>query len=334
MDMTKQSEKKLLGGGLPPEHAHAAPVFKKENLIRNIKHEAGEINITTMDVDDLAYVYSTWAVDEGWRPTQYSAEACYKADLQGYFLLFLNDKPIASLSAVRCLDTKIAFISLYIVRKPFRGKGFGRILWDTIAAPLKEEGYTLGLDALPKDTDFYGKTGFTVVGTDQVWAYVAETPCIPTAVQNIREIKVSDFERIAHFDKQISGYERKNFLYDWIFKPGTSTFMVVNDNEVLGYGVISDRVSPSAGENTGCRIGPLYAISSDVAKLLLEHLIASVSSRPILIDVPESNQACTQLLSALDFNKVCDLVSMRDEVGPADNLEKVYGKSSLALYSV
>lgn len=334
MDMAIQSEKKLLGGGLPPEHAHAAPVFKKENLIRNIKVEVGEINITTMEESDLAYIYSTWAIDEGWRPTQYSSEACFKADPQGYFLLFLNDKPIASLSAVCCPDAKIAFLGLYIVRKPYRGQGFGRILWDTIVAPLKEEGYMLGLGALPKDKDFYGKIGFTVVGTDQVWVCSDQISFTPNTADNIKQIEASDFEKLVHFDKELSGYDRKNFLYDWIFKPGTNAFMVVNDNEVLGYGVISDKISATPDENTGCRIGPLYSASSDVAKSLLEHLIASVSNRPISIDAPESNQACTQLLEALDFNKVCELVSMRDEVGSADNLEKVYGKLSLALHSV
>lgn len=41
-----------------------------------------------------------WAAKEGWNPGLYDADAFYATDPQGFFMGFLGDEPVASLSAV------------------------------------------------------------------------------------------------------------------------------------------------------------------------------------------------------------------------------------------
>ncbi|MGL4377132.1 MAG: GNAT family N-acetyltransferase, partial [Microcoleaceae cyanobacterium] len=69
-----------------------------------------------------------WAAEEGWNPGYYDAESFYQTDPQGFFMGYLNDEPIASISAV-AYDSSFGFMGLYIVRPSFRGQGWGLKLW-------------------------------------------------------------------------------------------------------------------------------------------------------------------------------------------------------------
>ena len=55
--------------------------------------------IRTATFDELNIMIE-WADKEGWNPGLYDAGTFYKTDPKGFFLGFLNNEPIASISAV------------------------------------------------------------------------------------------------------------------------------------------------------------------------------------------------------------------------------------------
>ena len=58
-----------------------------------------DYKIRTMTRQDLNIAVE-WATKEGWNPGVYDTDAFYKTDPNGYFMGFLGDEPISSISAV------------------------------------------------------------------------------------------------------------------------------------------------------------------------------------------------------------------------------------------
>src|SRR5690554_4370755 len=86
-----------------------------------------------------------WAAQEGWNPGLYDAQCYRAADAGGFLVGLLDDKPVATLSAVRYGDT-FGFLGFYIVSPEYRGKGYGIRLWDAGMDYLA--GRTIGLDGV------------------------------------------------------------------------------------------------------------------------------------------------------------------------------------------
>jgi len=98
-----------------------------------------------------------WSAKEGWNPGLYDADAFYKTDPKGFFLGFLNDKPIASISAVSYND-KFGFLGLYIVIPEYRDKGYGIRIWNEGIRHLPTQ--NIGLDGVVSQQENYKKSGF------------------------------------------------------------------------------------------------------------------------------------------------------------------------------
>lgn len=111
-------------------------MLRANAIVKKMKIEKDVFTVASMNEEDLHHVMNTWSLGEGWYPTQYTVEPFLAADPQGYYLLFRNGNPVASLSAVRYPDIKVAFLGLYIVPPAYRGQGFGKILWDAVTTPL------------------------------------------------------------------------------------------------------------------------------------------------------------------------------------------------------
>ena len=290
-----------------------------------------------MNVENLHYVFCTWVLAQGWKPTQYSVEAMLAADPKGYYLLFKDGSPIASISAVCDSNTKNAHIGLFIVIEPYQGKGFGKILWEAVVAKLLQEGYTVSLNAVPSgtraDQTFYEKLGFKAVQLDEVWQYVDLKPNV-LLKNDSRKYADSHLDAIVSYDSKIYGEPRKAFLEKWLTKANTEVYFSIDTEEndkITGYGVISDRASAKTEDNVGCRIGPLYADNSQIAEELLNVLLGTTEKRPVMFDLPGSIVKFGEVLSKIGFEKAYSMVCMSNP--PRNSNDKsTFAKTSLASY--
>jgi GNAT superfamily N-acetyltransferase len=109
--------------------------------------------LTSFEVEQLV----DWARIEGWNPGFVDAPALHAADPQGFIGCFVDGQMAAGISAVR-YGSDFGFIGLYITRPDFRGKGFGRKVWDAGMAHLDSR--TIGLDGVPEQQANYRSMGF------------------------------------------------------------------------------------------------------------------------------------------------------------------------------
>ena len=98
-----------------------------------------------------------WARQEGWNPGLDDSLAFHGADPSGFFVGALGEVPVGSISMVKYGD-EFAFLGLYIVHPDFRGKGYGRAIWN--AGMASAEGRVIGLDGVEAQQQNYRKAGF------------------------------------------------------------------------------------------------------------------------------------------------------------------------------
>ena len=100
-----------------------------------------------------------WAEKEGWNPGLYDGDAFYASDPTGFFIGFLGDEPVSSISAVK-YDDLFGFIGFYIVKPEHRGKGYGYHIWKEAMKYLN--GFVIGLDGVLTQQATYKLSGFTL----------------------------------------------------------------------------------------------------------------------------------------------------------------------------
>jgi hypothetical protein len=108
---------------------------------------------------DEAALPLEWAAAEGWNPGLHDADCFYEADHDGFLVGLVDDEPVATLSVVR-YGTTFGFLGLYIVRAPFRGRGYGLRIWKAGMAHLA--GRNVGLDGVVAQQYNYRQSGFLV----------------------------------------------------------------------------------------------------------------------------------------------------------------------------
>jgi GNAT superfamily N-acetyltransferase len=112
--------------------------------------------IKTMDRKEVDIAIE-WAAKEGWNPGLHDAECYYTADPTGFLIGFLDEEPIATISAINYCKS-FGFLGFYIVRPEYRGKGYGIQIWNAGLKYLK--GRNIGLDGVVAQQDNYKKSGF------------------------------------------------------------------------------------------------------------------------------------------------------------------------------
>ena len=100
---------------------------------------------------------------------------------------------------------------------------------------------------------------------------------------------------------------RPNFLRRWIAQPRGLALGVLNNQHLIGYGVLRPC-------RQGFKIGPLFADDPETADALFRGLASRVSDQPIFLDTPEVNPAAI-------------LIAQRHKMQPVDGTHVHEGTS-------
>jgi GNAT superfamily N-acetyltransferase len=258
-----------------------------------------------------------WAAREGWNPGLGDAEAFFATDPHGFFLGVLDDEPIGSISAV-AYDDRFGFIGLYIVRPEFRGRGFGRRIWDGAVAYLGER--TIGLDGVVAQQPFYGRSGFRLAyrNVRQQGVGGGDAP------RGLVDLRTVPFARVEAYDATCFPAPRPAFLKSWIAQAGAAALGVVNEGELAGYGV----VRPCRAD---FKIGPLFAGSAEIADALFRGLAAHAAG-PLYLDTPEVNPAAaTALAERYGMRPIFETARMYTKGAPEVAHDRIFGVTSFEL---
>ena len=274
-------------------------------------------HIRCINQEELA-IPLQWAKEEGWQPAIDDARHFYTADPTGFFIGFLNDEPIGCISAV-AYDAHYGFIGLYIVRPEFRHQGFGLALWNTAIEYLGDR--NMGLDGVIAQQSNYQKSGFKIAYRHL--RFQTEGTGENTHDPDIVPLSDIPFAQVLAYDQ--FPVPRPVFLQSWIQQQYGTALGIMNDGQLVAYGVIR-------ACHESFRIGPLVADSAELAEKLLTALLAYAPAKSIVfIDMPEINKEAVALAQRYAMPLVFEAARMYTKAVPVMDVNKIYGVTTLEL---
>jgi ribosomal protein S18 acetylase RimI-like enzyme len=272
--------------------------------------------IRNMSEHELALALE-WAAGEGWNPGLDDAKGFYAADPNAFFLGELEGRPVGCISAV-AYDNSYGFLGLYIVAPDYRGKGFGFKLWDAAMAYMN--GRNVGLDGVLAQQANYLKSGFTLAYRDIRYRGKGGG----SEPNGLIDLSSVPFEEIARYDATVFPAPRSNFLRRWIDQPHGAALGVLNNQHLIGYGVLRPC-------RQGFKIGPLFADDPETADTLFTGLASRVSDQPIFLDTPEANPAAIELANRHKMQPVFETARMYTKGLPGTRTDYCFGVTTLEL---
>lgn len=281
--------------------------------------QSKHFTIKTMTKQEVELMID-WAAAEGWNPGLNDAECYFAADPEGFLVGFLDDEPIATISAINYRDV-FGFIGFYIVKPGYRGKGYGIQIWN--AALKRLEGLNIGLDGVVEQQENYKESGFNLAYRNIRFAGVGGGRSPKNA--DIVDLNAVPFEIIDAYEQAFFPVNRANFTKAWLSQPQCDAFGVMNNGELAGYGVIRKC-------QNGFKIGPLFADSPQLAESLFLALKSKVSaSDAIFLDTPEINQAAVALAQKYNMQVSFETARMYTNDSPSLPLNRIFGVTSFEI---
>ena len=249
-----------------------------------------------MSKADLALALD-WAASEGWNPGLDDAAAFYATDPDGFLMGWINQTPVAAISAVRHNDD-FGFLGLYICHPDYRGTGLGWEIWQAAMNRFKTR--TIGLDGVEEQQGNYAKSGFVFSHN----TIRHQGTLRSGAMGGFSKIKPEMVEISAKFEAGISGVNRPAYMNNWLTDTNfRRSLVLVKNHKIHALGTIRKCID-------GFKIGPLYAPDADIAGALARALLPIGQSETVAIDAPSHNPAAVELCDNLGLEPVFSTARM------------------------
>ena len=253
-----------------------------------------------------------WAAAEGWNPGLDDLPAFHAADPGGFFLGWIDGRPVSSISVVR-YGPGFGFLGFYIVRPEHRGSGAGLATWNHGMAYLADC-TTVGLDGVVAQQANYRKSGFVLAGRNVRHSGVPVLPAGDGPGAAIRAATADALPALLTYDRAFFAGPREAFTRAWALPgPGVRRTALIDDpgGALAGYGVIR-------ACRSGHKIGPLFADDAATAEALFIDLCRTVPGEAVSLDTPEDNSAAVALAERCGLEPVFETARMYR--GPAQEL--------------
>ena len=275
--------------------------------------------VSVGSADDVQRMAS-WAGDEGWNPGNTDAPAFFATDPGGFLIGRLDGEPQACISVVK-YGAGFGFLGFYIARPPVRGKGYGIQLWRAGMARL--QGRNVGLDGVVAQQGNYKKSGFRLAWNNIRHEGPAPTGKAPSGVTFVDARGIA-FDKLAAYDRRFFPEARDSFLASWISASQRASMVALKDGEIVGFAVM--RACQAAS-----RVGPLYAVTPDIAQGLVTALAAKTGAKTVAIDVPDRNKPAVAIAVAMGLKPSFETARMYTGADPQVDYAGLYAVTSLEL---
>ena len=260
-----------------------------------------------------------WAAREGWNPGLHDAASYISADPDGFLIGLLGDEPIATISAIK-YGNSFGFLGFYIVKREYRGKGYGTEIAKAGISYL--EGRNMGLDGVVEQQENYKRAGFKLAYRNI--RYEGAGGGSPHGPEIVR-LSSLPFETVAAYDRPFFPASRSPFVKSWISQPDSHALGIMQQGNLAGYGVLRQC-------RTGYKIGPLYADSPALAESLFLALISKAGpSERVYLDVPEVNREAVALADRHGMTVSFETARMYSGAVPRLPLDRLFGVTSFEI---
>jgi GNAT superfamily N-acetyltransferase len=263
-----------------------------------------------------------WARQEGWNPGFDDAPAFHEADPSGFFVGVLGELPVGCISVVK-YGGGFAFLGLYIIHPEFRGRGYGKKLWD--AGMASAAGRTVGLDGVVAQQKNYRRSGFETAYRTIRYGGIPQVPTPNGQDLQVTPVSSGDLAGLLRYDAGIFPEPRESFLSAWCGAPDKrKSVMVESRGDIRGYGTIRRCFE-------GHKIGPLFADDVETAAAILGQLVRESKGGRIYIDVPVDNAEGISLAESFGLEPVFETARMYRGAAPTMPLNRIFGITTLEL---
>jgi len=284
--------------------------------------ETGHYTLTRLDLKGIETLIE-WAAEEDWNPGLHDAEAFMKADPEGFYGFFDEDRMIAG-GAIVSYNGDFGFMGLFIVKPEYRGRGIGKELWykrrNKLLSRLKENS-SIGMDGVVDMQPFYEKGGFNIAFRDERYQFTGSKQ---NANPNIEFIKENDFAELLAYDTAVFGYNRKAFLDYWLNMSDAYKFKLTTENKLSGYAVLRK-------VRNGYKTGPLFANDISIAEDLFKACLNSVPGESVYLDIPVINKDAVTLTQKYNRKYVFECARMYYGRNPSGKIENTFGITTFEL---
>jgi GNAT superfamily N-acetyltransferase len=185
------------------------------------------------------------------------------------------------------IDGRVAWISMVLVTKRARRRGYGTALLQRCFDEAHNAGVLAGLDATELGRPVYLQQGFRDVYSLRRFRLPRAMPT-PSAAIAMRALNADDLPRVVAFDAARSGVERRWLLEHLAARCPHVAFVAEQDGALTGFILARDG-------RIATQLGPVVAMNDTTALAL----IAAATSRhepPFFLDVPNLH---TSFITAL-----------------------------------
>jgi predicted GNAT family acetyltransferase len=188
------------------------------------------------------------------------------------------------------LGADLSWISMVLVTRAARGRGFGTRLLKHCIDRTSARGAAAGLDATEFGRPVYLKLGFRDLYPISRWRVPAGARLADTTMEGIRPVGRSDIKALASFDEERSGIAREHILQYLAAAAPSLAWLAEARGRVVGYGL-------GRPGRLATQIGPIVADFPEIACALLVRCAKQIHG-PIMLDVPDNHEGVGRLLES------------------------------------
>jgi len=281
-------------------------------------------NMTRPEVTKLV----EWAAGEGWNPGLHDADVFWATDSEAFVAAELAGELIGG-GAITAYGSEFGFMGFFIVRPPFRGRGFGDRLWHARRERLigrLAPNATIGMDGVFAMQSYYARGGFVFSHRDLRFSTEVPAGGMPQVGDGapIKPLARFPFDVVQAYDRRCFPAARPAFLEGWVSQPDSLALGCEREGRFRGFGVVRRC-------QQGCKVGPLFADDLSIADALLTRLAAFAAGGPMFLDVPENNPSAMKLARQHEMTEVFGCARMY--LGPMPDLDHhcVFGVTTFEL---
>jgi len=273
--------------------------------------------IRRMSKNDAKTVWG-WAKVEGWNPGSEDWMIFPAIDPDGCFVGIIDNNIISSITAIK-FNNKFGFIGMYIVKHGYRGKGYGFSIWKHAMDYLLNDACveSVGLDGVLTEEKTYQKSGFKSAYKTTRYKYTVNK----SYATKCEGIKDSQFHEIFEYDTKVTKIDRRYLLTGLIKCNGTAASAAYDNGHLSGFIVARPAIE-------GFKIGPCFADSAYIARLLLESIFSKLKNQIVFIDVPETNNFAEDLVKSYGMEAVFSCIRMYIGEKYNQDVRYVFGNTS------
>jgi len=199
-------------------------------------------------------------------------------------------------------SNKVAWISMVLVNKAFRGRGISKRLLNSTLNELNNC-KNIKLDATEAGRKVYQKLGFVDEYKISRMINSSFDHSIVTGPQIPSEILNPDVATIIEFDRNVFGALRQELIQSWITDFPEKCRILKRKNKIEGF--VLGRVG-----NRFHQIGPVSARTLNDAKSLILVTLKNLIEKPVVVDILNDKPELMQWLTSVGFEKKREFTRM------------------------